>query len=123
MQAMEQAIAKTLMSIPEVELTRRVVIPLLKVLGSTQVEYNHGVGEYGKDINCWRIDEIGEPELTVAQVKHYKPSKRPSDSNAFQTAVNQLIDASTRELPYQNRSVHTPIRGRTMVTSRYRVNC
>ena len=103
----EKNIIAKLQSLPEFTLTQTVIIPLLESLGYQQVEYYGGESEEGKDIVCWRIDEVEEPELTVAQVKHYKASRRASAQGAS-SIVNQLINASAKRLPYTDKSLHLP---------------
>jgi len=53
----------------EKEFTLSVVIPLLRRLGFTNVKYNHGKREFGKDITFARLTEFDEYERWGAQVK------------------------------------------------------
>jgi hypothetical protein len=54
----------------ERDFTLRTVLPILRKLGFTNVRYNHGKREYGKDIVFARFTEFGELEHWAAQVKH-----------------------------------------------------
>ena len=54
----------------EEEFTNDVVIPILRRLGFTDIKYNHGVREYGKDIVFARRTEFDELEYWAAQVKY-----------------------------------------------------
>ncbi|WP_321493997.1 hypothetical protein [uncultured Desulfobacter sp.] len=49
--------------------TLRVVLPILRKLGFSNVKYNHGKREYGKDIVFSRLTEFDEIEHWAAQVK------------------------------------------------------
>jgi len=53
----------------EKEFTLRVVLPILRKLGFSNVKYNHGTREYGKDIVFSRLTEFYEVEHWAAQVK------------------------------------------------------
>jgi len=53
----------------EKEFTLRVVLPILRKLGFSNVKYNHGKREYGKDIVFSRLTEFEEVEHWAAQVK------------------------------------------------------
>ncbi|MBX3409345.1 MAG: hypothetical protein KF859_05610 [Phycisphaeraceae bacterium] len=53
----------------EREFTLGVVIPLLRCLGFSNVKYNHGKREYGKDITFARLTEFDEYERWGAQIK------------------------------------------------------
>jgi hypothetical protein len=53
----------------EKEFTLKVVLPILRKLGFSNVKYNHGKREYGKDIVFSRLTEFEEVEHWAAQVK------------------------------------------------------
>lgn len=53
----------------EKHFTLHIVLPILRKLGFTNVRYNHGKKEYGKDIVFARITEFFELEHWGAQVK------------------------------------------------------
>jgi hypothetical protein len=54
----------------EKDFTLRVVLPILRKLGFSNVKYNHGKREYGKDIVFSRFTEFEEVEHWAAQVKY-----------------------------------------------------
>lgn len=54
----------------EQDFTLSVVIPLLRKLGFSNVRYNHGRREFGKDIIFSRKTEFGDFEFWGAQVKY-----------------------------------------------------
>lgn len=53
----------------EKEFTLRVLLPIIRKLGFSNVKYNHGKREYGKDIVFSRLTEFDEIEHWAAQVK------------------------------------------------------
>lgn len=53
----------------EKEFTLRVVLPIIRKLGFSNVKYNHGKREYGKDIVFSRLTAFEEVEHWAAQVK------------------------------------------------------
>ena len=89
-------------------LTENILIPLLCSLGYYKVDYHGGPYEEGKDLICWRNDELGQTELAVAQVKRYKPSARASDNQSFMEVVNQLEVASETPVPFTDGQPYTP---------------
>jgi len=54
----------------EVDFTISILIPLLRKLGFTNVKYNHGTKEYGKDIVFARKTEFDDLEFYGVQVKY-----------------------------------------------------
>lgn len=93
----------------ELTLTKRVLLPLMKAIGWSRVEYSGGKSEEGKDIVCWRRDELDQWELGVAQVKLFKPTRRASDTKSLQTLLNQLSQASEKPLPHPDtQALHYP---------------
>jgi thiol-disulfide isomerase/thioredoxin len=54
----------------EKEFTLRVVLPILRKLGFSNVKYNHGKREFGKDIVFSRLTEFDDVEHWAAQVKY-----------------------------------------------------
>jgi hypothetical protein len=54
----------------EREFAMSVVIPLLRKLGFSNVRYNHGPKEFGRDILFSRLNEFGDIDFWGAQVKH-----------------------------------------------------
>jgi len=62
----------------EIDLTEKYIMPLFKAMKYEKVDYFGGQNEKGKDIICWKINEIDEKELTVVQVKKIKISASSS---------------------------------------------
>lgn len=54
----------------ESEFTTKILIPLFRALGFSNVKYNHGNKEYGKDITFSRKTEFDEYEYYGCQVKY-----------------------------------------------------
>ena len=96
-------------SLSEKELTTKLLIPLFKALGFARVEYSGGPTEEGKDIICWRRDELDEVDLAVAQVKKFKLTRPADHSRSLQTILNQLSQASEKPLPHpETQGQHLP---------------
>jgi hypothetical protein len=106
----EKLLAKKFQILSEYDVTTRIIVPLFSSLGFERVEYFGGASEEGKDIICWGHDELGGIELTVAQVKHYKPVYSASEKKSFETIVNQLANALSKKLQYIDKSTHYPSR-------------
>lgn len=92
----------------ENNLTKDVIIPILKKMEYHKVEFFGGQSEEGKDIVIWDKDKFGDIKLYVAQVKHFKFTNKASDKNSIQTIVNQLIVCFTKKLPYMDMTSHYP---------------
>ena len=54
----------------ENEFTVKILLPLFRKLGFSNVKYNHGNKEYGKDITFARRTEFDDYEYYGVQVKH-----------------------------------------------------
>jgi hypothetical protein len=104
----QNIVASKLKKMPENDVTRRFIIPLLESLGYFKVEFFGGTSEGGKDILCWEIDKMEELRLTVAQVKHFKYTNRASDSKSLQTIINQLTTCFTNGMPFTDKTIHYP---------------
>lgn len=75
----------------EVDLTINILIPLLRKLGFSNVKYNHGNKEFGKDIIFSRNTEFDEYEYWGAQVKFGNISG--GANSEIDTLVGQADDA------------------------------
>ena len=102
------SLLRHLQSLTEFDLTNRILIPLLKALGYERVQYFGGTDEEGKDIVCWRRNEIGDIELTVAQVKKFKLSRKSSSDRSIHTVINQLSQAIEKKLPSIDGCLYRP---------------
>lgn len=85
-----------------------VLVPLFKSFGYLKVEFHGGPSERGKDLICWRHDELGEIELTVAQTKRYKPTPRARDKRSFSEIVTQLSQCLETPVPYTDGNTYLP---------------
>lgn len=97
-----------LQEFPERQLTFDVLIPLLRTFGFDKVEHHGGPYEEGKDLICWRTDELGLIELAVAQVKKYQPTAKSSDEKSFSEVVTQLQQAAERAVPNTDGTTYFP---------------
>lgn len=75
-----------------------VVIPLLRKLGFSDVRYNHGKREFGKDITFSKKIEFDEYEFFGAQVKHGNISG--GAGSEIDDIISQLDDAF--KMPFYN---------------------
>jgi len=75
---------------PEIELHKQVVFPLLRAKMARNVQYVHGSFEKGKDIlyNCFGFH--GQSRLEVWQVKNQPFSGRAGDKNHVAEVLTQL---------------------------------
>ena len=97
-----------LQQLSEIELTKEILIPLYKKFGFFKVEYHGGSYEEGKDLICWRKDELDSLELGVVQVKKFKPKIASSDTKSFTEVVNQLEQASEKKVPNTDGNLYYP---------------
>lgn len=101
-------IMKIIQEMPENNMTKDVIIPLLEHIGYKKVEFYGGTNEEGKDIIFWEKSKIGNDKLCVAQVKHFKFSNSASDSKGFQTVINQLIVCGEKKIINLNKQAYYP---------------
>lgn len=97
-----------LQKMPENDLTRNVLIPLLEHLGFINVEFYGGTNEEGKDIVFWEENKFGGVKLIVSQVKHFKITNTASDTRSLQTIVNQLIMCFEKKLLFTDLKSYYP---------------
>ncbi len=97
---LDSTLLERLQAYMENDLTTNILVPLLRKLGWGKVEFSGGVYEGGKDIICWKKDEIDTTILGVAQVKKYKPTGRAADERSFSALATQLCQA--KEMPVPN---------------------
>jgi hypothetical protein len=97
-----------LQGLSEYDLTFKVIQPLMSSLGYDRLEYYGGPDEEGKDLICWRVDELGDNELAVVQVKRYKPTRKAADRLSFSEIVTQLSQAVEKEVPSVDAVFHLP---------------
>ena len=95
-------------TLSEYDLTQRVILPLLRSFGYQRVEYHGGPTEEGKDAIGFRIDELGDDELIVAQIKKYRSHRKASDLRSFSELVTQLSQAAEKKLPNISGRTYLP---------------
>lgn len=92
-------LVEKLINLSEKDLTEKVIMPVLKVIKYSKVEYFGGVYEEGKDIICWGYDEFEQIFLAVAQVKKIRLTAVASDDKSFLEVVRQLEQCCEMEVP------------------------
>lgn len=102
------ALLAAFQALQENDLSQRVLVPLFRALGYTKVDFHGGPYEDGKDLVCWKTDEIGDTQCAVAQVKRCKPSAVASDPNSFSEVVNQLAQAAEKPVPHTDGQQYLP---------------
>lgn len=106
--AAKDIVLTRLQELSERKLTLDVLISLIRTFGFEKIEHHGGSYEEGKDIICWRTDELGLVELGVAQVKKYQPTAKSSDHRSFGEIVTQLQQAAERSVPNVDGSTYYP---------------
>jgi len=104
----QEKIQQRLCEMIEAELTSQVLVALYRALGFHSVDYYGGPHEKGKDLICWRKDELDLPELVVVQVKRFKFSVASSDPRSFPEVVNQLEQALETPVPSIDGKTYLP---------------
>jgi len=90
----------------EKDFTLRVVLPILRKLGFSNVKYNHGKREYGKDIVFSRLTEFDEVEHWAAQIKY--GDVRGGVNSDIDEIFSQIEDAF--KMPYYDLYTKTKVR-------------
>jgi len=104
----DDVVLNGLQMLSEKDLVENVLIPVFKAIGFNAVEDHGGPDELGKDLICWRMDELGDTEVAVAQVKLYKPSRKAADKRSFSEIVTQLSQASETPIPCRDGQSYLP---------------
>lgn len=102
-ESIEARIIRHLLKLSEPDLTQAIVIPLFRAMKYTTVEYHHGPSEKGRDVICKRIDDLGEWEVSVAQVKRIDPNARSTSKSSFTAIVTQLSQALEIPVPCSDK--------------------
>jgi flagellar biosynthesis GTPase FlhF len=92
----------------EHEFTVRVVIPFFEAVGYSKIDYHGGPDEEGKDLVCWTADRLGHRELSVAQVKMFRPTRSDSDNRNFSGIVSQLSKCVEKRVPHTDGNEYLP---------------
>ncbi len=96
------------LSLKENDFTKQILIPLFKQLGYERVDFYGGPNEEGKDLICWKRDELGMVDLSVVQVKYYKPTAKAGDNKSFSEVITQLQQASEKRVPFLDGKLYPP---------------
>ncbi len=104
----QDALVKQLQKIKENVLSQAVLVRLFRTFGYDEVDFHGGPDEQGKDLICWRRDELDDVELGVVQVKRYKPTRKASDTASFSEVVTQLSQCVETEVPYTDGQSYLP---------------
>ncbi len=86
----QDTLLEKLQSLKEVDLAKRIIIPLLHTQNFDSIESRHGAGEKGTDILCVKKDEIGELDLLSVQVKRLEFSGKAPRAGHLHGVFNQL---------------------------------
>ena len=105
---MQEIVLNSIKNMREDDFTKDILIPLFYKLGYEKVIYNGGVNENGKDIICWKTDEIGDKEVTTVQVKMKDLSTSSSSNSSFSTVINQLHQASEEAIKNEDGLEYLP---------------
>jgi hypothetical protein len=97
-----------LQELSESALTREVVGPLLKSFGFSSIDHHGGPYEIGKDVIAWRLNELGERELAVVQVKLQSPGAKADSKNSFGGLITQLQQAAETPVEYTDGQTYFP---------------
>jgi hypothetical protein len=97
-----------LQQLSEEALTRDVVEPLLKSFGFSGIDRHGGPYEVGKDVVAWKLNELGERELAVVQVKLAAPGAKADSKNSFGGLITQLQQAAETPVEYTDGQTYFP---------------
>lgn len=79
----------------EADLRQHVFIPLMEKMGlSGTFEWHGGPGELGKDIVCWKEDDLGSRRNTAIVAKARRISGKVSSASEVAAQVNQAFSTS-----------------------------
>ncbi len=105
---MKNTVLNAIKKLPENDFTKEVIKPLFEKIGYTKVIFHGGVNENGKDLICWKKDEIGDKEVVTVQVKMKKMSSSSSSNSSFSTVINQLQQASEEHIKNEDGLEYLP---------------
>ena len=94
----EERVLTSLRAMKEADLTKKVIIPILKGMGASHVRYLHGSFERGKDLACVFADSYGDGQLEVCQVKNEAFSDRAGANSHTASVLAQVQQARRTEV-------------------------
>jgi hypothetical protein len=103
-----EVLVSRFLEMDEYEFTSRVVIPFFEAIGYSKIDYHGGPGEEGKDLICWTADRLGHREVSVAQVKIFRPTRTESDNRNFSGIVSQLSKCVEKRVPHTDGIEYLP---------------
>jgi hypothetical protein len=86
----ETTLQLSLENFSETALLRDVLGPLLSTMGFADVQIAGGQFESGKDIVCWKLDELGQRQVFVVVVKRLKAIQLSSSAMSSTVAQFQM---------------------------------
>lgn len=90
---------RRLQSLNEQELTLRVISPLMRALGFDRVEAQAGPYEAGRDLLCWKTDELGERRAFAVVVKRLASESGRVRSTTLASTIAQLEQTLSFPVP------------------------
>lgn len=106
-----------LQGLSEAELTRLVLVPLLRAMGFSDVRYNNGPMEYGKDILAWKYDELGAQTWLAIVAKCVDISGSVVDHAGARAVVNQVQQVFEHEFVITRTATRARVARCWVVTS------
>jgi hypothetical protein len=92
----------------EDDFTNEILIPLFKELGYSDLHFNGGVYEEGKDLIAMKVDEFGDVEIAVAQVKKFKTTRSTANRQQLDAIIYQLRQCNDRPINYKDGNTYKP---------------
>ena len=101
-------ILEAIQNYPENDLTKDIIIPILKKMGFEKAEFFGGASEEGKDLVFWERDKLDDLQLHVAQVKHFKFTNSAGSTNSLQNVISQLHACFRKKIPHTDGLTRYP---------------
>ncbi|WP_322981010.1 hypothetical protein [Pseudomonas sp. C11] len=111
---------KKITSMHEDDFSRNIVIPLLRKIGYTYVDFHGGANEEGKDIIATKTNDFLETEVTVIQSKMLKTKRLSASSQKFSEIVHQLRLCLSKKIPCSDGHLRTP--SKTILITPYEID-
>lgn len=92
----------------EDDFSQTIVIPLLRKMGYTYVDFHGGANEEGKDIIATRTNLFLETEVTVIQSKMLKTKRLAASTRKFGEIAHQLRLCLSKKIPCSDGQLREP---------------
>lgn len=92
----------------EDDFTNKIFVPLMKEIGYARVEFHGGSYEEGKDFIASKIDEWGEEEVTVGQVKKFEGKRNSKSRQQYGEIIYQLRMCASKKIKCNSGSELQP---------------